>query len=100
MAMTREAEFQAYLLLRIADDPDFRDRMVNDPKATIEAETGAPVPADRLVFVQDAIEAAQQEEGQEAEPLTRAELNQVVGGVKCADLTKVSDDWYDDCEHR
>ena len=75
--MATEADIQAHILLTVADDADFRDRMIADPKATIEAETGGTLPEDQLVYIEQAIAAAQASAQQ---PLTVDELTQVAGG--------------------
>ena len=70
-------DVRTHILLKVADDPEFRQRMVADPKSTIAAEIGMQVPDDQMVFVNQAIEQAQ---AQDATPLSHAELTQVSGG--------------------
>ena len=74
-------DVRTHILLKVADDPEFRQRMVADPKSTIAAEIGMQVPDDQMVFINQAIEQTQaQIEGQDAAPLSHAELAQVSGG--------------------
>ena len=41
--MQTAQEVQAQILLKVADDPEFRTRLIDDPKGVIEAETGRGV---------------------------------------------------------
>mgnify|MGYP006285564391 CR=1 FL=1 len=41
------------LLVRASSDPSLRDRLMADPKATIQAETGMSVPADWNIVTRD-----------------------------------------------
>ena len=94
--MQTAADVQAHFLLKVADDAAFRERLIQDPKGTIEAETNAPLPDDVLVFVNQAIaDAQEQEKAQDAVPLTRDELVQVVGGEECETLIERT--WSRDC---
>ena len=77
-------EVQAHILLKAADDPEFRSRLAADPKGVIETETGLELPADKLVFVHNAIEAAQQPTLASDVALTEDELAEVMGGT-CED---------------
>lgn len=81
MIMQTAAEVQAHVLLKVSDDVAFRERLAQDPKTVIEEETGRAVPDDVLVFIKKAVVNAQDlEKSRNAAPLTREELNQVVGG--------------------
>ena len=78
-------EVQTHILLKVEEDPEFREHLVRDPKGVIEAETGLVLPEDELVFVHSAIEAAVQGTPFEPPlddevPLTEEELTQVTGG--------------------
>ena len=76
-------EVQAHILLKVENDLEFRARLIADPKGTIEAETGSPLPDDVLVFVEGVIANAQQEVSSSDTPLTQEELIQVMGGDRC-----------------
>ena len=76
-------EVQAHIVMKAADDLEFRERLASDPKGVIEAETGLVLPADKLIFVQNAIETASQPLASEV-ALTEEELAEVMGGT-CAD---------------
>ena len=78
--MSTPAEVQNYILLKVESDLEFRARLIADPKGTIEAETGQPLPDDVLVFVEGAIANTQQEVSSADAPLTQDELVQVMGG--------------------
>ena len=42
--MQSEAEVKAHIAMKAAEDDDFRARLVADPRATVEAETGLRFP--------------------------------------------------------
>jgi hypothetical protein len=42
--MQSEAEVKAHIAMKAAEDDDFRARLVADPRATLEAETGLRFP--------------------------------------------------------
>ena len=101
---------ESHILLKAADDAEFRERMVQDPKAAIEEATGRTVPDDALVFIKQTIADTQErEKASGVGPLTRDELVQVVGGIDldgnpCTDRYRPTEDWsgtngdrYDDC---
>ena len=78
--MLTPAEIQNRILLKVESDLEFRARLIADPKGTIEAATGHPLPDDMLVFVEGAIANAQQAVSAADAPLTEEELVQVMGG--------------------
>ena len=78
-------EVQTHILLKVEEDPEFRQHLASDPKGVIEAETGLVLPEDELVFVHNAIEDAVQGKPFDLSldsevPLTEEELAQVTGG--------------------
>ena len=90
--MQSATEVQTHILLKVAEDAAFRERLIQDPKGTIEEETGLAVPDDAMIFVNQAIADAQkQEKAQDAVPLTKDELTQVAGGEDAA----CQGDWDD-----
>ena len=78
--MPTAAEIQTHFLLRVEQDVEFRKRLIDDPKTTIEAETGQELPDEVFVFVQETIAKAQQAGSSVDTPLTEDELIQVMGG--------------------
>ena len=77
--MENATEIQAHILLKVAEDVEFRERLASDPKGVIEAETGREVPDDALVLIKQAI-AGSLEKVSADTPLTKEEMVQVVGG--------------------
>ena len=51
--MQSEAEVKAQIAMKAAEDDDFRARLVADPRATMEAETGLRLPADYRLHVHE-----------------------------------------------
>ena len=80
MPTKTSAEVQSHILFKVADDPEFRERLIADPEGVIEAETGAELPDDALVFVKESIATAQKAVPSVDAPLTEDELVQVMGG--------------------
>lgn len=50
---TRRQRLESYLLSRALDSPEFRDRLLANPKETIENETGLRFPSTVAVFVHE-----------------------------------------------
>ena len=48
---TKRQQLETYLASRAAEDPDFRERLLRDPKATIESEIGLRFPASLHIHV-------------------------------------------------
>ena len=98
--MKNATEIQTHILLKVAEDVEFRERLASDPKGVIEAETGREVPDDALVLIKQAIEESL-EKGSADTPLSKEEMAQVAGGTMqtmqeyCDDNP---DDWYN-CHH-
>ena len=80
--MKTGAEVHAHIMLKLADDPEFRTRLLSNPKEVIEAETGREIPDDEIVVLNEAIASAQQAPATD-EPLTQEEMVQVMGGSSC-----------------
>ena len=51
--MQSEAEVKAHIAMKAAEDDEFRARLVADPRATMEAETGLRFPADYRLHVHE-----------------------------------------------
>ena len=44
--MQSEAEIRAHITMKAAEDDEFRERLIADPRAALEAETGIRFPDD------------------------------------------------------
>jgi hypothetical protein len=82
------AEMERRLVQRSLEDEDFRQRLLEDPRATMEQELGIRLPAE--VQVQAVEETAdsvylvlpfRSTEAQEASELSDRELEEVAGGI-------------------
>jgi hypothetical protein len=51
--MQSEAEVKANIVMKAAEDDDFRARLVADPRAALEAETGLRFPDDYRLHVHE-----------------------------------------------
>ena len=51
--MQSEAEVKAHIAMKAADDDDFRVRLLADPRATVEAETGLRLPDDYQIHIHE-----------------------------------------------
>ena len=92
--MQTGAQVQAHVLQKAEADPEFRERLIADPKSVIEAETGLELPDDAFVFVEQAIATAQKAVPSVDAPLTEDELIQVMGGVMdCSDPETRANNW-------
>ena len=81
------AEMERRLLQRSLEDDDFRQRLLEDPKAAVEQELVMRLPEDvRVVAVEETAETiylvlpSRSTEGQEAGELSDRELEAVAGG--------------------
>ena len=79
--MKNATEIQTHILLKVAEDVEFRERLASDPKGVIEAETGREVPDDALVLIKQMV-AGSLEKVSADTPLSKEEMAQVVGGWK------------------
>ena len=96
--MKTGAEVQAHIVLKAAEDVEFRARLVKDPKGVIETETGLELPDDMLVFVNQAIANGLEPSQPIDTPLTEDELMQVMGGSG-APSEDIECDWYE-CNYK
>ena len=51
--MQSEAEVKAHIAMKAAEDDDFRARLLADPRAALEAETGLRLPPDYQLHVHE-----------------------------------------------
>ena len=77
--MKTTAEVESHILMKVADDAEFRDRLIGDPQGTISAEIGREVPEEAIVVIQQMIDSSL-EKSSDGSALTKDELAQVVGG--------------------
>ena len=94
--MKTGSEVEAHVVLKAAEDTEFRARLIDDPKGVIEAETGKVLPDDMLVFVKQAIENSLESPENTNKPLTNDELTQVMGG-NCDHVEGAPEEWHN-CE--
>ncbi len=80
MTMKTRTELDAELIARVADDAEFRARLLENPKAAIQEATGMAIPEDFTILVHE-------EDGMTAHvvlpasgQLTEADLSAVAGG--------------------
>ena len=95
--MKNATEVQTHILLKVAEDVEFRERLVNDPKGVIEAETGREVPEDALVLIKQVV-AGSLEKMPVDTPLTKEEMVQVAGGYVYQDPDRVGKTTEEYCE--
>src|SRR5688500_16377964 len=81
------AEMERRLLQRSLEDDDFRQRLLEDPKAAVEQELGMRLPEDvRVVALEETADTIylvlpfRSTEGQEAGELSDQDLEAVAGG--------------------
>ena len=53
MEQTKRQQLETYLAVRASQDPDFRDRLLHNPKQAIEAEIGLRFPEGLSVSVHE-----------------------------------------------
>ena len=82
--MQSEAEIRAHIAMKAAEDDEFRARLIADPRAVLEAETGIRLPGDYRLHVHEesATDAHLVLPPQPA--LSREQLEQVHGGTDWA----------------
>ena len=51
--MQSEAEVRAHIAMKAGDDDDFRARLIADPRAALEEETGLRLPPDYQLHVHE-----------------------------------------------
>ena len=78
--MTMGSDMRERILMKAAEDSDFRARLLADPKAAIAAETGQPIPDGLEVVVHEDSATTAHLVLQSSAALTEAELELAVGG--------------------
>ena len=78
--MQSEAEVRAHIAMKATEDDEFRARLLADPRATMEAETGLRLPADyRLQVHEESATDAHLVIPPKPE-LSREQLDRIAGG--------------------
>ena len=77
--MKSASDIHTHVLLKVADDAEFGERLIDDPKGVIEAEIGRELPEDALVLIKQMV-ANSLEGMSDNRPLSKEEMAQVVGG--------------------
>ncbi len=79
--MQSEAEVRAHIAMKAADDDDFRARLVAEPRATLEAETGLRFPDGYQLHVHEESATDAHLVLPPKPELSREQLDRIAGGV-------------------
>ena len=78
--MQSEAEVRAHIAMKATEDDEFRARLVADPRATMEAETGLRLPADYRLHVHEESATDAHLVIPPKPELSREQLDRIAGG--------------------
>ena len=78
--MQSEAEVKAQIAMKAAEDDDFRARLVADPRATVEAETGLRFPDGYRLYVHEESATDAHMVLPPKPELSQQQLDRIVGG--------------------
>ena len=78
--MGSEAQVRAHVAMRATEDDDFRTRLVADPRATIEEETGLRFPDGYRIHVHEESATDAHMVLPPKPELSREQLNRIAGG--------------------
>ena len=78
--MQSEAEIRAHVAMKAEEDDDFQARLIADPRATLEAETGMRLPDDYRLHVHEESATDAHLVLSPKPALSREQLDQVAGG--------------------
>ncbi len=79
--MQTEAEVKAHIAMKAAEDDDFRARLVADPRATLEAETGLRLPDGYRLHVHEESATDAHVVLPATPELSREQLDHIAGGA-------------------
>ena len=79
--MQSEAEIRAHIAMKAAEDDEFRERLIADPRAALEAETGIRMPDDYRLHVHEESATDAHLVLPPKPALSREKLQQVHGGT-------------------
>ena len=79
--MQSEAEVRAHIAMKAADDDDFRARLIAEPRATLEAETGLRFPDGYQLHVHEESATDAHLVLPPKPELSREQLDRIAGGV-------------------
>ena len=78
--MRSESEVRAHIAMKAAEDDEFRARLVADPRATMEAETGLRFPGDYRLHVHEESATDAHMVLPPKPELSRDQLDRIAGG--------------------
>ena len=84
--MQSEAQVKAHVAMKATEDDDFRARLVADPRATVEEETGLRFPEGYRVHVHEESAAAAHLVLPPRPELSKEQLDRIAGGHHEGDL--------------
>ena len=79
--MTTATEMKDRILSKAAQDDDFRDRLIADPRTAISAETGQTIPDGFSIVVHEDSATTAHLVLPPSPELTEAEMEKVAGGI-------------------
>ena len=80
--MQSEAEVKAHIAMKAAEDDDFRARLLADPRAALEEETGLRLPDDYRLHVHEESATDAHMVLPPRPELSREQLGRIAGGVQ------------------
>ena len=80
--MQSEAQVRAHVAMKATEDDDFRARLIADPRATVEEETGLRFPDGYRIHVHEESAADAHMVLPPRPELSREQLDRIAGGVE------------------
>ncbi len=78
--MQSEAQVRAHVAMKAAEDDDFRERLIGDPRAAVEAETGLRLPDGYRIHVHEESATDAHMVLPPNPALSKEKLNRIAGG--------------------
>ena len=78
--MQSEAQVRAHVAMKAAEDDDFRERLIADPRAAVEAETGLRLPDGYRIHVHEESATDAHMVLPPNPALSKEELDRIAGG--------------------